>query len=96
MTEQLTLYFHIHICTDWKLFCRVGERPKRSALTSFQIRTNLSLPLPVSHCVTVFKEFVLNQQNGDFPGGPVVKTLPSNAWGAGSIPGQGAMIPHAS
>ena len=25
-----------------------------------------------------------------------VKTLPSNAGGAGSIPGQGAMIPHAS
>ena len=33
---------------------------------------------------------------GDFPGGPVVKTLPSNAGGGGSIPGQGAMIPHAS
>ena len=32
----------------------------------------------------------------DFPGGPVVKTLPSNAGGAGSIPGQGAKIPHAS
>ena len=32
----------------------------------------------------------------DFPGGPVVKTLPSNAGGAGSIPGQGANIPHAS
>ena len=27
---------------------------------------------------------------GDFPGGPVVKTLPSNAGGAGSIPGQEA------
>ena len=32
----------------------------------------------------------------DFPGGPVVKTLPSNAVGAGSIPGRGAKIPHAS
>ena len=31
-----------------------------------------------------------------FPGGPVVKTLPSNAGGAGSIPGRGAEIPHAS
>ena len=29
----------------------------------------------------------------DFPGGPVVKTSPSNAGGAG--PGQGAKIPHA-
>ena len=32
----------------------------------------------------------------DFPGSPVVKTLPSNAGGEGSIPGQGAKIPHAS
>ena len=34
--------------------------------------------------------------SGDFPGCPVVKTLPSNAGGAGSIPGWGAKIPHAS
>ena len=33
---------------------------------------------------------------GVFPGGPVVKTSPSNAEGMGSIPGQGAKIPHAS
>ena len=33
---------------------------------------------------------------GNLPGGPVVKTLPSNAGGAGSIPGGGARIPHAS
>ena len=31
----------------------------------------------------------------DFPGGPVVKTLPSSAGGEGSITGQGAKIPHA-
>ena len=31
----------------------------------------------------------------DFPGGPVVKTLPFNAGGAGSIPDWGAKIPHA-
>ena len=31
----------------------------------------------------------------DFPGSPVVKTSPSNAGGAGSIPGRGATIPHA-
>ena len=30
-----------------------------------------------------------------FPGGPVVKTLPSNAGGAGSNPHQGTKIPHA-
>ena len=32
--------------------------------------------------------------SGDFPGGPVVKNLPSNAGDAGSIPGQGTEIPH--
>ena len=36
------------------------------------------------------------RERWDFPGGPVVKTSPSNAGGAGSIPGRGAKIPHAS
>ena len=31
----------------------------------------------------------------DIPGGPVVRTLPSNAGDMGSIPGQGTKIPHA-
>ena len=31
----------------------------------------------------------------DFPGSPVVKTLPSNAGAVGSIPGRGAKIPQA-
>ena len=32
---------------------------------------------------------------GDFPGSPVVKTLPSNAGGVDLIPSLGAKIPHA-
>ena len=32
----------------------------------------------------------------NFPDGPVVKNLPSNAADAGSIPGQGTKIPHAA
>ena len=31
-----------------------------------------------------------------FPGGPVVKNLPSNAGDSGSIPSQGTKISHAS
>ena len=31
----------------------------------------------------------------DFPGGPVVKNLPSNAGDTGLIPGWGTKIPHA-
>lgn len=33
---------------------------------------------------------------GNFPGGPVVRTSHSDAGHAGSMPGQGAMIPHAA
>ena len=32
----------------------------------------------------------------DFPGSPVVKTLPSNEGSLGSIPRRGVKIPHAS
>ena len=32
---------------------------------------------------------------GSSPGGPVVKTSPSKAEGAGSIPGWGSKVPHA-
>ena len=32
----------------------------------------------------------------DFPSGPLVKTSPSNARGAGSMPGWGPKTPHAS
>jgi len=31
---------------------------------------------------------------GDFPGGPVVKNLPSNAGDTGSVSGQGTKIPQ--
>ena len=33
--------------------------------------------------------------SGDFPGGPVVKTLPSNEGGMGSNPSWGVKIPYA-
>ena len=43
------------------------------------------------------KEVLQNQKqtNRDFPGGPVVKILPSSAVGEGLSPGSGAKIPHA-
>ena len=41
-------------------------------------------------------EKILQKQSyQDLPGGPVVKTLPSNAGGTGSIPGRAAKIPYA-
>ena len=39
---------------------------------------------------------IRNQDLGDFPGGPVVKTSPSSARCVGLIPGQGVKTPHAS
>ena len=39
---------------------------------------------------------IKTREDRDFPGGPVVKTLPSSSGSAGSIPGQGSKIPHAS
>ena len=35
-----------------------------------------------------------NERNRDFPGGPVVKNLPSNGEDMGLIPGQWTKIPH--
>ena len=46
--------------------------------------------LVVSQTLTKNELFLLG-----FPGSPVVKTLPSNAGGECSIPGQEAKIPHA-
>ena len=40
--------------------------------------------------------FVLKTWYWDFPGGPVVKSPPSNAEDVGSIPGRGTKIPHAA
>ena len=40
--------------------------------------------------------FVQSMRAGNFSGGPVVKTLPSNARGAGLASGQRAKIQHAS
>ena len=37
----------------------------------------------------------IKDEERDFPGSPVVKTLPSNAGGANSIPDQGIKVPHA-
>ena len=35
---------------------------------------------------------LIKTDKGDFPGGPVVKTPPSNAGGAGLIPGGGIKV----
>ena len=54
-----------------------------------------ALPTTAPPDLQVRAVFALKTYCGDFPGGPVVKTLPSNAEGMGSIPGQGTKVPHA-
>ena len=50
--------------------------------------------------LTLFTAYVTNCLNlkahWDFPGGPVVRNLPSNAGNLGLIPGRGTKIPHAT
>ena len=40
-------------------------------------------------------EAAIEMSEGDFPGGLVVKTLPSNIGGVGLIPSQGSTVPYA-
>ena len=49
---------------------------------------------PAASLQEQYNEAIKNKESRDFPGSPVVKTLPSNAGGAGSILGRGAKIPH--
>ena len=49
----------------------------------------------VSNMPRVAQKLSGKKQTRDFPGGPVVKTLPSNAGDVGSIPGQRTKKPHA-
>ena len=50
--------------------------------------------LPPSRNVCMFSSF--KKKDWEFPDGPVVKTVSSNAGGAGLIPGHGAKTPYAS
>ena len=57
----------------------------------------LKIKVELYHLLRIFIEAGFNKNySRDFPGGPVVKTSPSNAGGAGSIPGWGAKVPYAS
>ena len=47
-------------------------------------------------CLQVFGYLLIKQVSWDFPGGPVVKNLPSNTGDTSSIPGWGIKIPHIS
>ena len=51
----------------------------------------------LSELFNMFTDFShIKNGSGGFPGGPVVKTLPSSVEGVGLIPDRGARIPHTS
>ena len=54
------------------------------------------IPQTYSHVPTIDEFHYKEIQLRDFPGGPVVKNLPSNVGDVGLIPGQGTKIPHAA
>ena len=56
----------------------------------------ISRNLTVRHLLKVKAYNDMKNPARDFPGGPVVKNLPSNTGDAGTIPGQGTKIPPAT
>ena len=69
------------------------EQMKKWFVLSYSPWMVLGLTLKNLRCLTCF--FPLDQDPGDFPGGPVVESLPCNAGDVGLILGQGTRVPHA-
>ena len=71
------------------------------------VRGGMEWEFGVSRCKLLYREwinkvllystehYIQYPMIWDFPGGPVVKNLPSKAGDMGSIPGRGTKIPHA-
>ena len=73
----------------WELLS--SEEEEREGLSARNAVLSLCLD-----SLTMSQPRHVKTQPEDFPGGPVVKTSPSNVGDAGSIPGWGVKIPHAS
>ena len=67
---------------------------RKKAVSEKRKQLGLSLE-DLQHVKAGKEEAIFKRQRTDFPGRPVLKSLPSNAWGTGSIPGWEVKIPHA-
>ena len=68
--------------TEYVTFQTVLENTEEETTFSFNTR----------YCISVIKLSVINR--GDFPGGPMVKNPPCNAWDMGLIPYWGRTKTH--
>ena len=89
------------LCSDRALGCSEGDGGAGPSGSPWGPPLLMSLESHSAKNPTCCGKFLLLMKTkhtrlGDFPGCPVVKTSPFNARGMGSIPVQGAQIPHAS
>ena len=84
--------------SKWKTFTVLScTRIKdRRQMEKYPVSAFLTPSVTHFSCIRKLLLYKQMQKGGDFPSGLVVKTLPFNARVAGSIPGKGAKILHAS
>ena len=91
--RQLEEYKFSNSADHWKSRKRAWEPPEETTNQHFDSAlkfTNITRALKTTSNPELFNLAGVEtsfKNEGDFPGGPVVKILPSNAGGAGTIPG---------
>ena len=101
---RLRLIFPIFKLLQLFLHCQAKSLPAvppGKPLLSFSSKENSSvfshkqeLGKHSTHVSLLEKHLKKEDKWWESPGGPVVKDPPPSAWGIGSVPGQGARIPH--
>ena len=92
-SDLLSIYNGIHVHTDTGNDLKGFINSSGFQKFLFFLLTTFPSFSPMDLCSLTKKN---NNNNRNFPGGPVVKNPPSNAGDVGSIPGPGSKIPHAT